>query len=50
MKKIKKLEAEMYRHARNLEFEEAARIRDEIERLRGQAFGPTSSYGLRTGS
>jgi excinuclease ABC subunit B len=40
MKKIKKLEAEMYRHARNLEFEEAARIRDEIERLRGQAFGP----------
>jgi excinuclease ABC subunit B len=50
MKKIKKLEAEMYRHARNLEFEEAARIRDEIERLRGQAFGPTSTYGLRTGS
>ena len=40
MKKIKKLEAEMYRHARNLEFEEAARIRDEIERLRHQAFGP----------
>jgi len=40
MKKIKKLEAEMYRHARNLEFEEAARIRDEIERLRGLAFGP----------
>jgi len=40
MKKIKKLEAEMYRHARNLEFEDAARIRDEIERLRGQAFGP----------
>jgi excinuclease ABC subunit B len=40
MKKIKKLEAEMYRHARNLEFEEAARIRDQIERLRHQAFGP----------
>jgi excinuclease ABC subunit B len=40
MKKIKKLEGEMYRHSRNLEFEEAARIRDEIERLRGQAFGP----------
>jgi len=40
MKKIKKLEAEMYRHARNLEFEDAARIRDEIERLRHQAFGP----------
>jgi excinuclease ABC subunit B len=40
MKKIKKLEAEMYRHARNLEFEEAARIRDQIEQLRHQAFGP----------
>ena len=40
MKRIKKLEAEMYRHARNLEFEEAARIRDQIEKLRHQAFGP----------
>jgi excinuclease ABC subunit B len=40
MKKIKKLEAEMYRHARNLEFEAAARLRDEIEQLRQQAFGP----------
>jgi excinuclease ABC subunit B len=39
MKRIRKLEAEMYRHARNLEFEEAARIRDEIERLRDRAFG-----------
>ena len=39
MKRIKKLEAEMYKHARNLEFEEAARIRDQIEKLRGQAFG-----------
>ena len=39
MKKIRKLEADMYRHARNLEFEDAARIRDEIERLRAQAFG-----------
>ncbi len=38
MKKIRKLEAEMYRHARNLEFEEAAQIRDEIERLRRAAF------------
>ena len=39
MKRIKKLEAEMYKHARNLEFEEAARIRDQIEKLRHQAFG-----------
>ena len=39
MKKIKRLEAEMHRHARNLEFEEAARIRDEIRALHDQAFG-----------
>ncbi|MBX5461755.1 MAG: excinuclease ABC subunit UvrB [Steroidobacteraceae bacterium] len=31
---IKKLEAEMFKKARNLEFEEAARLRDEIERLK----------------
>ena len=29
----------MYRHARSLEFEEAAAIRDEIERLHREAFG-----------
>ncbi len=39
MKKIKRLEGEMHRHARNLEFEEAARIRDEIKALHDQAFG-----------
>jgi len=39
MKRIKKLEAEMYKHARNLEFEQAARIRDQIEKLRHQVFG-----------
>lgn len=33
MKKIKILEKEMYKHARNLEFEAAARVRDEIEQL-----------------
>ena len=31
---IAKLEKRMYRHARDLEFEEAARLRDEIEGLR----------------
>ena len=40
LKLIKKLEEEMFRHARNLEFEEAARLRDEIAQLRQQAFGP----------
>jgi excinuclease ABC subunit B len=43
MKAIKRLEAEMYRHARNLEFEEAARIRDEIERLRQETFGVSAA-------
>ena len=32
-KKVKKLEKQMYQHARNLEFEEAARIRDRIREL-----------------
>jgi excinuclease ABC subunit B len=31
---IKKLEAQMYKHAQNLEFEQAAKIRDEIHRAR----------------
>ena len=39
MKKVKKLEQEMYEHARNLEFEEAARIRDEIFRLKDMILG-----------
>jgi excinuclease ABC subunit B len=39
VKRIKKLEAEMMKLARNLEFEQAARLRDEIQRLRHSAFG-----------
>ncbi|MGB5104124.1 MAG: excinuclease ABC subunit UvrB [Steroidobacteraceae bacterium] len=46
MRKIKKLEAEMYRHARNLEFEDAARIRDQIEKLRQQAFGVAAAKAV----
>jgi excinuclease ABC subunit B len=34
VRQIKKLEAEMFKRARNLEFEEAARLRDEIDRLK----------------
>lgn len=34
---LKKLEAQMYKHAQNLEFEDAARLRDQIHRLREQA-------------
>ncbi len=36
--KLKRLEAEMYSHARDLEFEEAARIRDEIQRIKKSQF------------
>ncbi len=32
--KIKALEDQMYKHARDLEFEEAAQVRDELQRLR----------------
>jgi excinuclease ABC subunit B len=34
VRQIKKLEAEMFRKARNLEFEEAAKLRDDIEQLK----------------
>ena len=34
VRNIKKLEAEMFKRARNLEFEEAAKIRDQIEKLK----------------
>ena len=33
---LKKLEAQMYKHAQNLEFEDAARLRDQIHQLREQ--------------
>ena len=31
---LKQLEAQMYQHARDLEFEQAAKVRDEIQKLR----------------
>jgi excinuclease ABC subunit B len=46
LKRIKKLDAEMMKLARNLEFEQAARIRDQIQKLRHAAFGVPNS---RTG-
>ncbi len=39
MKKIKQLEQAMHRHARDLEFEEAAKVRDEIQRIRQFGLG-----------
>jgi excinuclease ABC subunit B len=39
VREIKRLEAEMYKRARNLEFEEAARLRDAIEKLKQRELG-----------
>jgi len=39
LKKAAKLEKQMLRHARDLEFEEAARLRDEIQRMRDHGLG-----------
>jgi excinuclease ABC subunit B len=38
-KEIKRLEKQMMDHARNLEFESAARTRDQLSKLREKAFG-----------
>jgi excinuclease ABC subunit B len=38
-KRIRLLERQMLEHARNLEFEQAARVRDQLSRLKDQAFG-----------
>jgi len=38
-KRIKLLERQMLEHAKNLEFEKAARVRDQLALLREQAFG-----------
>ena len=53
-REIKRLEKQMVEHARNLEFEKAARVRDQLHLLKEQAFGapgtdnvvPISSAGL----
>jgi len=38
-KEIKRLEKQMLEHARNLEFEKAAQVRDSLAKLRAQVFG-----------
>jgi excinuclease ABC B subunit len=46
VRQIKKLETEMYKRARNLEFEQAAKLRDEIERLKQLELGfPAKAAG-----
>ena len=38
-KEIKRLEKQMLDHAKNLEFEKAAQVRDQLANLRAQVFG-----------
>ena len=46
MKQVRALEKRMYQHARDLEFEEAAKIRDQIAQLKGHVLGePELSTG-----
>ena len=46
VKHIRRLEDKMRRYARNLEFEEAARCRDEAAEIKKQAFGETTVTSL----
>jgi len=41
-KEIARLEKQMYEHARNLEFEEAALLRDRLEEIKQVALGPAA--------
>jgi excinuclease ABC subunit B len=45
-KRIKQLEKQMLDHAKNLEFEKAARVRDQLALLREQAFGATATDNI----
>ena len=45
-REIKRLEKLMMEHARNLEFEKAARVRDQLSILKQQAFGAPGSDNL----
>jgi excinuclease ABC subunit B len=45
-KRIKQLEKQMLEHAKNLEFEKAARVRDQLALLREQAFGSAAHDNL----
>ena len=42
-REIKRLEKQMVEHAKNLEFEKAARVRDQLNVLKAQAFGAAGS-------
>ncbi|ABA57643.1 Excinuclease ABC subunit B [Nitrosococcus oceani ATCC 19707] len=42
-KRLQQLERQMHKHAQNLEFEQAARLRDEIKRIKGWVFNGADS-------
>ncbi|MGD2054133.1 MAG: excinuclease ABC subunit UvrB [Gammaproteobacteria bacterium] len=42
LKEIEKIEKQMYEHARNLEFEEAALLRDRLEEIKMVTLGPAA--------
>ena len=42
-KRVKQLEKQMLEHARNLEFEKAARVRDQLALIKEQAFGASGA-------
>ena len=45
-REIKRLEKQMFEHAKNLEFEKAARARDQLALLRQQAFGAAGTSNV----
>ncbi len=45
-KRIKQLEKQMLEHARNLEFEKAARVRDQLALIKEQAFGASGQSSV----
>ncbi len=49
VREIKRMEAEMYKRARNLEFEEAAKLRDAIEKMKQMELG-LAVPGRQTGN
>ena len=46
LKKIKKLEEKMFRHAQDIQLEQAAQLRDEIGRIRAAVFGIPSQRAV----
>ena len=42
-REIKRLEKQMIEHAKNLEFERAASVRDQLQVLKAQAFGASGA-------